>query len=198
MQREELTAPRPRWPEPVADADLMTALVRGDREALAALYDRHAGLLLALAVRILQDRAQSEELLHDVFLEAWHHARDFDPSRGTVCAWLVTRTRSRALDRRAARARQARVAEQAAREPGRDQQPDAGASLDVERLRGQVARLPGELISVLQLAYFEGLSSSEIAGRLSIPVGTVKSRMARALAALREQLAPSPEKGGPP
>jgi RNA polymerase sigma-70 factor (ECF subfamily) len=200
MHREGLTESPPRWPDPVTDADLMAALVRGDREALGALYDRHAGMLLALAVRMLQDRAQAEELLHDVFLEAWHHARDFDASRGTVCAWLVTRTRSRALDRRATRARQTRVAERAALEPGGDRgaDADAGAALDVERVRGEVAALPPELVSVLQLAYFEGLSSTEIAERVGIPVGTVKSRMARAIEALRKNLGPSGEEDGTP
>jgi RNA polymerase sigma-70 factor (ECF subfamily) len=193
MQREGLTATSSAPPDRVEDAELMTAVVRGDRAALAALYDRHAALLLALAVRMLQDRAQAEELLHDVFLEAWHHARDFDPHRGSARAWLLTRTRSRALDRRAARARQARVVEQAALERAEERAADAGAGLDGERLRREIANLPPELIAVLELAYFEGLSSSEIADRLEIPIGTVKSRMARALATLRALLAPPPE-----
>jgi RNA polymerase sigma-70 factor (ECF subfamily) len=178
----------------------MAALVRGDREALAALYDRHAGVLLALAVRLLGERPAAEELLHDVLLEAWHHARDYDPARGTVRAWLVTRTRSRALDRRSARARQARLAEQAALEQAPaavpSTGPDAGAPIDAARVRRQVARLPPELVAVLELAYFEGLSSSEIAEVLDVPVGTVKSRTARALAALREEMG-LPQKGEP-
>jgi len=88
MQREGLTAAGTA--DRIEDADLMAALVRGDRAAMATLYDRHASLLMALAVRMLQDRAQAEELLHDVFLEAWHHARDYDASRGTVRAWLLS------------------------------------------------------------------------------------------------------------
>jgi len=173
-----------------ADAALMAALVRGDRDALAALYDRHAGVLLALATRLLGDRTQAEELLHDVFLEAWHHARDFDPARGSVRAWLVTRTRSRAFDRRAARARHGRLSEAAAREHSAlseaDADVDAGAPLDAARVREQVSRLPPELVTLLELAYFEGLSFSEIGEALAIPLGTVKSRMARALSLLRE------------
>jgi RNA polymerase sigma-70 factor (ECF subfamily) len=196
MHREELTAAPVRSSEPIADAELMTALVRGERDALAALYDRHAALLLALAARILGDHAQAEELLHDIFLEAWHHARDFDPSRGSVRAWLVTRTRSRALDHRGARARKARLVEQAARESGDPGSSDAAPPLDAARLRGQIVRLPPELVSVLELAYFEGLSSAEIAQALDVPIGTVKSRMARALAALRDQMGLPP--GGSP
>ena len=191
MQREGL-APTAAA-ERIEDADLVAALVRGDRSAMAALYDRHASLLMALAVRMLQDRAAAEELLHDVFLEAWHHARDYDVSRGTVRAWLLTRTRSRALDRRAARARQARVVEQAALERSEERPSDGGAAFDAERVRREMASLPAELVQVLELAYFEGLSSTEIAARLEIPTGTVKSRMARALAALREQLGPGSE-----
>jgi RNA polymerase sigma-70 factor (ECF subfamily) len=175
-------------PPSIADAELMEAVVRGEREALATLYDRHAGLLLALAVRILHDRAQAEDLVHDVFLEAWHHARDFEPSRGTVRAWLVTRARSRALDRRAATERQVRVAEQSAAASAEAVEPTPETRIGDELVRRQVSALAPELIRVLELAYFEGLSSSEIAQRISVPIGTVKSRMARAMAALRERM----------
>src|SRR5688500_11434601 len=94
------------------DNALVAALTRGDKTALALIYDRHAGLLLALGMRILSDRTLAEDVLHDVFLEAWHHAADFDPARGTVRAWLVTRMRSRALDRRASVVRQRRLADE--------------------------------------------------------------------------------------
>jgi RNA polymerase sigma-70 factor (ECF subfamily) len=174
--------------EASTDAELIAALVRGEREALGALYDRHAGVLLALAVRLVGIRALAEELLHDVFLEAWHHARDFDPSRGSVRAWLLTRTRSRALDRRAAHARQVKLAERASVEPSFAPESDPGAPLDAARLRAGLGSLAPDLVRVVELAYFEGLSSSEIAQALGIPIGTVKSRMARALAGLREQL----------
>ena len=187
MRGEEPGAgPAPSAGETAADAALVAALVRGDRNALAALYDRHAGVLLALATRLLGDRPQAEELLHDVFLEAWHHARDFDPARGSVRAWLVTRTRSRAFDRRAARSRHGRLAEAAAREQSALTQADAGVPLDAARVRQEVSRLPPELVTLLELAYFEGLSFSEIGEALAIPLGTVKSRMARALSLLRE------------
>src|SRR5262245_29250764 len=82
------------------DERLIARAVGGSRDALAELYDRHAPLLLGLGARILGDRGLAEDVLHDVFLEAWHHAREYDPARGTVRAWLVTRMRSRSLDRR--------------------------------------------------------------------------------------------------
>jgi RNA polymerase sigma-70 factor (ECF subfamily) len=193
MQGEGVTAP-PVSVDPVDDARLVTAVVRGDRTALAGLYDRHSPILLALGMRILADRAMAEDVLHDVFLEAWHHAAEFDAGRGTVRAWLITRMRSRCLDRRGKVVRGARLAEAAAREssvpPG-----EAIAGADRDRLRRGVAGLAPELTAVIDLAYFDGLSASEIAERLGLPVGTVKSRLARAIATLRAQL--HPDAGGP-
>jgi len=193
MDREEEREGQPQSAAPpmneaAGDADLVAALVRGEREALAALYDRHAGILMALAVRLVGVRAQAEELLHDLFLEAWHHAREFDPARGSVRAWLMTRMRSRALDRRAARTRQATLARRAAAERTQFSELDPTSSLDAGRLRRGLGRLSPELVAVVELAYFDGLSSAEIAQALEIPIGTVKSRMARALAALRVEM----------
>jgi RNA polymerase sigma-70 factor (ECF subfamily) len=171
------------------DAELVVAVTRGDKNALARIYDRHAGLLFALGLRILSDRTLAEDVLHDVFLEAWHHAAEFDPARGTVRAWLVTRMRSRSLDRRASATRQRRLADEMKQQAGEPAPGTPGASVDGERVRTQVAGLPPELSEVIEMAYFEGLSSSDMAVRLGIPIGTVKSRTARALATLREGLA---------
>ncbi|HEX6766586.1 MAG TPA: sigma factor, partial [Polyangiaceae bacterium] len=82
------------------DADIVARMARGDRAALGELYGRHAGRVLALLLKILGDRAEAEDLLHDVFLETWRHAAAYSPERGTVAAWLVLRARSRAIDRR--------------------------------------------------------------------------------------------------
>jgi RNA polymerase sigma-70 factor, ECF subfamily len=168
------------------DAILMASVAKGDREALARLYDRHADVVLALIQRIVRDGALAEDLLHDVFLEAWHHAAAFDPQRGSVRTWLMIRARSRALDRRGKLARDADVALRAGREPARATSREADViGIDGARLRRLAAGLDAELVRVIELAYFEGLSSSEMAEALDIPIGTVKSRMARALATLR-------------
>jgi RNA polymerase sigma-70 factor (ECF subfamily) len=139
-------------------------------------------MLLALGRRILGDRREAEDVLHDVFLEAWHKATDYDQERGTVRAWLLMRMRSRALDRRKAAAFARRV-----EEPTQDAlgQEDLTLTPDRERVRRALNELPLEQRQVLELGYFEGLSSSEIAARLHAPVGTVKSRVAAALAKLR-------------
>ncbi|HSD90648.1 MAG TPA: sigma-70 family RNA polymerase sigma factor [Kofleriaceae bacterium] len=167
------------------DAALVAAMAQGDRKALAALYHRHAGVLLGLALRIVRERREAEDLLHDVLLEAWRAAKDFDPKRGRVRTWLAIRMRSRALDLQ----KSARVSRNAG---------DAGlavvvdeserASPDHPRVRAAVAELGPDQKKVVELAYFEGLSCSEIAERISIPIGTVKSRLAAGLKGLRDRI----------
>jgi RNA polymerase sigma-70 factor (ECF subfamily) len=189
MQGEGVSALPASAADHAEDARLIAAVVKGDQGALAGLYDRHASLLLALGARILADRALAEDVLHDVFLEAWHHAAEFDAGRGTVRAWLITRMRSRALDRRGKVVRGARAAQTAARESA-PVSSEGIAGADRERVRRGVSGLPQELAVIIDLAYFDGLSATQIAERLELPVGTVKSRTARAIATLREQLRP--------
>jgi RNA polymerase sigma-70 factor (ECF subfamily) len=192
MSGEGLTVSPSEGAESGEDARLMSLVVRGDRDALADLYDRHAPVMLALGTRILVDRNLAEDVVHDVFLEAWHHAREFDAGRGTVRAWLVTRMRSRSLDRRGKVQRTARVAETAAKE-SQTVPSDGIAGADRDRVRQGVAGLPEELSTIVDFAYFEGLSASEIAAKLGLPIGTVKSRMARAIATLRAKINPENE-----
>jgi RNA polymerase sigma-70 factor, ECF subfamily len=167
------------------DAELVASIARGDRGALASLYDRHSAVLLGLAMRIVRDRREAEDLLHDVFLEAWRSAKDFDPKRGRVRTWLAIRMRSRALDLQ----KSARVSRNAG-DAGLDLLVDENqhASPDHARVRAALADLGADQRRVLELAYFEGLSCTEIAERISIPVGTVKSRIAAGLDRLRNGL----------
>jgi RNA polymerase sigma-70 factor, ECF subfamily len=168
------------------DERLVRAAARGDKRALAALYDRHAPALLALSRKILGDDRDAEDLVHDVFLEAWRSARDYDRTRGTVRAWLVMRGRSRAIDRMRARNRaRGFLAEVAHVRSLHDGAADPSVSLDHSRVRGALAELPFEQRILVELGYFGGLSSAEIAARLGLPIGTVKSRVARAIRALR-------------
>jgi len=168
------------------DAALVAKMATGDRDALATLYERHSGILLGLAMRIVRDRREAEDLLHDVFLEAWRSAKDFDPKRGRVRTWLAIRMRSRALDLQ----KSARVSRNAG-DAGLDAVVDdnEGATPDHARIRAALADLGPDQRRVLELAYFEGLSCTEIAARVAIPVGTVKSRIAAGLDRLRTGLA---------
>jgi RNA polymerase sigma-70 factor (ECF subfamily) len=174
-----------RPPDDAEDEVLVIAMARGDRAALAALYARHASLLLGLALRIVREKREAEDLLHDVFLEAWRSAKDFDPKRGRVRTWLAIRMRSRALDLQKS-ARVSRNSGDAGLETMVDEAE--GASPDHGRVRTALAALGQDQRRVLELAYFEGLSCTEIAERIAIPVGTVKSRIAAGLDRLRSGL----------
>ncbi len=167
------------------DAELVARMANGDRAAMSELYARHSSVLLGLAVRIVKDRREAEDLLHDVFLEAWRAAKSFDPKRGRVRTWLAIRMRSRALDQQ----KSARVSRNAG-DAGLETLVDDGASAspDHARVRTALADLGPEQRRVLELAYFEGLSCTEIAEKIAIPVGTVKSRLAAGLERLRGAL----------
>jgi RNA polymerase sigma-70 factor, ECF subfamily len=183
----EPTAP----PEEDSDPALVLRMARGDRSALAALYARHAPRLLALTVAILRDRGEAEDVLHDVFIEAWKSAATYAVERGTVTAWLSLRARSRAIDRRRAPARARSVSLEASGQPvAVDPGLEPGRIGDHERLARALSALSAEEQEVIVLGYFEGLSSSEIAVRIQKPIGTVKSRTRSALGKIRGHLDP--------
>jgi RNA polymerase sigma-70 factor, ECF subfamily len=187
--RTDGAEPENRAGERSDEASLVAAVAAGDREALGALYDLHAPVLMGLARRILGTPAAAEDLLHDLFLEVWQHAAEYAPARGSVRAWLIVRARSRALDRLGRQGRESKVVERISTETDAAVAPGAAVAIDGAQVRQLLTDLEGELRAVLELAYFEGLSSSEMAERLGIPLGTVKSRVARALGALREAMA---------
>jgi RNA polymerase sigma-70 factor, ECF subfamily len=172
---------------PAADPDvhLVQAMAAGDQQALAALYQRHSDLMLGLAMRIVRNRREAEDLLHDVFLEAWRAAKDFDPKRGRVRTWLAIRMRSRALDLQ----KSARVSRNAG-ESGLERlvADESAPSPDHTKVRAALGDLPKDQRQVIELAYFDGLSCSEIADRIDVPIGTVKSRIAAAMTKLRTSL----------
>ena len=171
------------------DAALLRAAASGDRDALGRLYDRFAGELLVVAQRLLGSGREAEDVVHDVFLEAWHRARHYDGARGSVRTWLMLRLRSRSLDRLRARKRTDHLAldETLVASGSRDSDPTAYVG-DHERLTAALGGLPQEQRAVLELGYYAGRSCAEIAQTLDVPIGTVKSRMSRAIAQLRLQL----------
>jgi RNA polymerase sigma-70 factor, ECF subfamily len=172
-----------------ADRDLVVAMAAGDSEALRGLNARYGRMLAALARRFLSNESDAEEVVADVLWQAWRDAKAFDVARGSVSVWLVTLTRSRAIDRlRAIRVRKPLLDEQ----PASEWAPDPALELDqVERahiIRTALAGLDSNERTALQLAYFSDLSQSEVAEKLGIPLGTVKSRMRSAMMKLREAL----------
>jgi RNA polymerase sigma-70 factor, ECF subfamily len=173
--------------DPSADIEVLRSLASGDKQALALLYDRHSGMMLALGLRIIGVRREAEDLLHDVFLEAWRHAGDYDPRRGSVKTWLLMRMRSRCLDR--VRSHGFSRVETLESEPARGGSAErAERRIDGARARALLESLPPSQREVLELGYFKGLSFSEIATQLDIPIGTVKSRVSAAMTKLREDL----------
>jgi RNA polymerase sigma-70 factor (ECF subfamily) len=172
-----------------SEGELVAALARGDRDALGVLYDRFAPQMLGPALRLPRSRRDAEDLVHDGFLEAWQKAPSYDGSRGPVRAWLLLRVRSRAIDRvRAlATAREFAMAE-ASSAPPPPAAPEQGSAPDRARARRALEALPPEQRAVVELAYFEGLSCRDMAERLAIPVGTIKSRLFTAMRSLRAAL----------
>lgn len=177
------------------DRDLVRRMAAGEERALGELYDRHARLLYSLALRILRERADAEDVLQEAFSQAWRQASRFEAARGTVAGWLVTVTRSRAIDR----LRQRRLQPEGVADIERAAHaiPDPTLGLDLQlvsaeqavRVREALAALPDEQRVPLELAYYEGLSQSEISTKLNVPLGTIKTRMRQTLRRLRDALA---------
>ncbi len=169
------------------DARVLAAVARGDRAGLRTLYERHAGRALAIALRIMHSRAEAEEVVQDTFLEVWRRAAQYDRSRGSAGVWIATIARSRAIDRVRARGTAERTASAAAAEPpgeARGVLEEVEQRSARERIAAALGELPAEQRTAIELAYFEGLSQSEIAARTGDPLGTVKSRIRIALGRL--------------
>ncbi len=181
------------------DVDLLKAIARHDETALAELYDRYRVILFGLLVRILNSREEAEDVLQEVFLQVWRRAADFDETRGRPFTWLVTLARSRGIDRLRSLAARDRVAIAGAREPT-EQVSDAVADAFRSEQRGLVTsaldQLPEDQRRAITLAYFDGLTQSEIAAKLNAPLGTVKTRMRTGLIKLKEMLGTKGESFG--
>jgi RNA polymerase sigma-70 factor, ECF subfamily len=180
--------------ERLADQAAVARMAQGDHSALAELYDRNARLVFSLALRILQNRADAEDVVQEVFAQVWEQAGRYDTARGAVAAWMLTMARSRAIDRLRSRSSrpetpsEARIVESLADATVRQDLQLLSAE-QVESLRGALTELPVAQRVALELSYYEGLTHAEIADRLSEPLGTVKTRIRQAIIKLRESLA---------
>lgn len=176
------------------DAALVQRLLQRDVRAFEQLYDRHSRIVYGLVLRILQQASTAEEVVQDIFLQLWRNAAQYDGSRGPFLPWLLTLARNRALDHlRLKSERQRRREEQSEQLPPIVvSAPDFEAKLDDKRRAARVRELMSALQPqqkrAIELAYFEGLSHSEIAARLEEPLGTVKSWIRNGLLKLKEGL----------
>ena len=178
--------------------DLLTRMAAGDREAFAVFYDRYAPVVFPLILRIVRERADASDVLQEVFWEVWQSAGRYDSARGSPEAWMVMQARSRAIDRVRSTRRRSRtfvapLDEAVAAAPAADAARDAAeVAEDRGTIRSALERLPGAQREVIELAYYAGLTQTEIAERLKQPLGTVKTRIRLGLERLREVVRASP------
>jgi RNA polymerase sigma-70 factor, ECF subfamily len=179
-----------------SDEQIMEGVRRGDSQAIGTLYDRYAGVIFSLGLRMLGDRETTEELVQEVFLRAWRQAGTYQPRLGRLSTWLMGIARNLAVDelrRRAARPRRSdgdadeQLARIAASGEG-DPVEQLWITTRRQEVRGALAALPPPQRQVMELAYYSGLTQSEIAARLGDPLGTVKTRMRLATQKLRDLL----------
>jgi len=178
--------------EPVPERRMLERMAAGDGDALRELYDIHARAVYSLAVRILRSQSDAEDIVQEVFAQAWRQASRYDAGRGTIAGWLLMQAKSRSIDRlRARRARPEQPEDARAKEP-----VDAGDAADIQIVRGEQAtrvrqaleELPTLQKTALELAYYEGLTHVQIAEQLEQPLGTVKTRIRSGLHKLRKAL----------
>jgi RNA polymerase sigma-70 factor, ECF subfamily len=176
-----------------SDAALVQRLLQKDVRAFEQLYDRHSKIVYGLVLRILQQASTAEEVVQDVFLQLWRNAGRYEAARGPFVPWLLTLARNRALDNlRLKSERQRRLEDQTEELPSIAQAPEYEKALDEKRraevVRSLMSSLGAKQKKAIEMAYFEGLSHSEIAAALHEPLGTVKSWIRNGLLRLKEGL----------
>jgi RNA polymerase sigma-70 factor (ECF subfamily) len=175
------------------DSALIERMMAGDEQALSAIYDRYSGMLFGMLTRILQDRQAAEEVLQDLFMQLWRNAGQFEASRGSLPAWLMVIGRNRAISRlRGGRFREVLEEKEGdyASTFASDQniEDDAARTELAKNVAAALATLPDDQRHALELAYFEGMTQSEIAAKTGCPLGTVKTRVRTAMQSLRQIL----------
>ena len=171
-----------------SDLALVTAIRSGDQAAMAELYDRYSSIVYAVALRVLQDTGAAEDVLQDIFMQLWRNPGAFDASRGNMAAWLAVITRHRAIDALRRRRPENDIADIVVSvEP--DMASDADRSRAMEKVRSALERMGNDQRSVLEMAYFEGLTHNEIAEKTGEPLGTIKTRIRAGLISLRKAFA---------
>lgn len=173
----------------LADVALIRRMTDGDETALAALYDRYAGLVFSVAKRIVGDPSTAEEILQDIFYQAWRSASSFDPSRGSFAGWLLVSARNRSIDR--LRRRHGEAADPLPEDAvtlSVNIESDAAQRILLSKVTQVIGELPETQRAALEMAYFEGMTHSEIAERTGEPLGTIKTRLRAALGSLKKAL----------
>lgn len=171
-----------------SDLALATAIRSGDQGCMAVLYDRYSSIVYSVALRVLQDTGAAEDVLQEIFLQLWRNPGAFDASRGNMAAWLAVIARNRAIDALRRRRPESDL-EDVVVSVEHDLATEADRSRTMEKVRGALQMMPAPQRSALEMAYFEGLTYSEIAGKTGEPLGTIKTRIRAGLLTLRKALA---------
>jgi RNA polymerase sigma-70 factor, ECF subfamily len=164
---------------------MVTALKAGDQSAVAQLYDRYSSVVYAVALRVLGDTAAAEDILQEVFLQLWRNPGAFDAARGSLGSWLAVITRNRAIDLIRKRRPETDI-EDVIVSVAPDLAGDADRSRAADKIRGVLGAMPPPQRSALEMAYFQGMSHSEIASKTGEPLGTIKTRIRAGLITLRK------------
>ena len=171
-----------------SDLALVRAVRAGDQGAMAALYDRYSPIVYSVALRVLQDTGAAEDVVQDIFMQLWRNPGAFDSSRGNMAAWLAVISRNRAIDALRKRRPESDI-EDVVLSVQPDLASDAERARAMEKVRGTLQGMPAAQRAALEMAYFEGLSHSEIAEKTGEPLGTIKTRIRTGLLALRKAFA---------
>ncbi|PYY16721.1 MAG: RNA polymerase subunit sigma-24 [Acidobacteria bacterium] len=182
------TAPSAKDQPQVTDSMLISRVRAGDEDALAALHDRYAQVVYSVALRVLGETTQAEDILQEIFLQLWRNPQTFDSNRGSLGAWLAVITRHRAIDHLRRRRPETDIEDVIVAVDTRLEQT-TDRNMTIAKIRTAVERLPVEQRKPLEMAFFEGLTHSEIAGKTGEPLGTIKTRIRSALLTLRKALA---------
>jgi RNA polymerase sigma-70 factor (ECF subfamily) len=181
------------------ELELLARIAKRERAAFEQLYTRYANILYATAMKFLKEDADAQDVIQDVFIQIWDKAKLYDPAKGKPLTWALTLTRNRSIDRIRAIQRRTRLRDDFEKETVVDESAglrEALSGVDASErsqiLRDAVGRLSPEQRKVIELAFFGGLTQSEVADRLGEPLGTVKARARRGLMKLKEILGPQP------
>ncbi len=170
------------------DAALVARVRAGDQSAMADLYDRYSGVVYGVALRVLGNAMAAEDVVQEVFLQLWRKPQAFDTDRGRLAPWLAVIARNRSIDHLRKRPTEDDIDELPI-SSGVDLEDEAGQRQAAEKVRGVLARLPQEQRKALEMAFFEGMTHTEIAGKTGEPLGTIKTRIRTGLLALRKAFA---------
>ena len=170
------------------DMRLVARIRAGDQTALSELYDRYSGVVYGVALRILQDTGAAEDLLQDIFLQLWRRPDAFDSSRGSLGGWLAVIARHRAIDRLRQRRPESDI-EDCILASHTDLRDETERTLVIEKVRGVMSEMSPDQRAAMEMAFFEGLTHSEIAEKTGEPLGTIKTRIRSGLQMLRARFA---------